>query len=118
MCVKGYNGVEGNEEADKMARKTGWIGAWLQRSEVATSAGIKQASPIHTKPAHMKAAGGAYIYSHIPQSVETMAVGYGRAEGDKCDSMRVWDNPEYGTPEELCTHTEREWGAGGGWCWG
>jgi len=39
MCVKGHNRARGNnsnEEADSMARRAGWIGAWISEPEVAT----------------------------------------------------------------------------------
>ena len=29
MWMKGHSGVTGNVEVDRMARKTGWIGAWI-----------------------------------------------------------------------------------------
>lgn len=37
--------MEGNEEADRMARRMGWIGVRIPQPEVATSAGINQAFP-------------------------------------------------------------------------
>jgi len=54
MWVKGRNNTRGNEEADRMAGRVGWIGAWMQKPEIATLAGIKQAFPIHSKPAHLR----------------------------------------------------------------
>jgi len=49
MWVKGHSGV--NETADRMVRESGWVRG---ESEIATTAGIKQAFPIYAKPAHMK----------------------------------------------------------------
>ena len=46
--------VAGNEEADRMTRRTGWIGAWIPEPEIATPAGIKQASLLFAWPAHLK----------------------------------------------------------------
>jgi len=36
-----------------MARKTGWIGAWMSQPEIATPAGIRQVFPLYTRPAHL-----------------------------------------------------------------
>jgi len=65
--VKGYNGTKGNEEADRMAGKIVWLGAWMQYQhrlvlrlgtrrdvEIAMPAGIKQRFRIYPKaPAHI-----------------------------------------------------------------
>lgn len=53
MWVKGHSGIQGNEEADRMASRTGWIERQLNRPEIATPARIKQADPIHSKPTHL-----------------------------------------------------------------
>lgn len=39
---------------DKMARRTGWVGAWLPEPEIATPAGIRQAFTMYTRPTHLK----------------------------------------------------------------
>ena len=44
MWVKGHSGVQGNEEADKMADSTVVRGQWKQETEVATPAGKKKNS--------------------------------------------------------------------------
>lgn len=39
--VERHSGVAGNEEADRMARRAGWIGAWIPEPEIAMPVGIK-----------------------------------------------------------------------------
>jgi len=51
---RGHRGIAGNEAADGMARKTGWVGAWMSQPEIATPAGIQQAFPLYSRPAHPK----------------------------------------------------------------
>jgi len=54
MWVKGHDGVEGNEEADRMARRTVDMGLRGQETEIATPAGIKQRFPLYPRaPAHI-----------------------------------------------------------------
>jgi len=55
MWVKGHDGIEGNEEADKRARREVDMGYRLQKPDIATPAGIKTEFPIYPKaPRHMK----------------------------------------------------------------
>jgi len=54
MWVKGHNKVEGNEKADRTARRAVKKGKRAQETVIATPAGIKQEFPIYPKaPAHM-----------------------------------------------------------------
>ena len=54
MWVKGHSGVEGNEKADRMAKRTVEMGQRKPEGGVATPAGIKQEFPIYPKaPAHI-----------------------------------------------------------------
>jgi len=41
--------MEGSEKADNMAGRTEQVGAWMQKPEIATPAGIKQAFLIRAK---------------------------------------------------------------------
>jgi len=55
MWVKGHSGVQGNEAADRTARREVEIGWRTQKKAIATPAGIKQGFPVYPKaPAHMK----------------------------------------------------------------
>ena len=45
--------MAGNEAADYMAGKTGWIGRRIARPDIATPASIRQVFPIHTRPKHL-----------------------------------------------------------------
>ena len=54
MWVRAHSAAAGNEAADHMAGKTGLIGRRVPRSDIATLAGIRQAFPIHSSPAHLK----------------------------------------------------------------
>ena len=55
MWVKGHSGVEGNEEADKRAKREVEMGQRSQKPMIATPAGIKQQFPIYPKaPAHLR----------------------------------------------------------------
>ena len=51
--VKDHNGTKGSEEADRMVGEVRWVGARMQKLEIATPAGIKH-FPIHSKPAHLE----------------------------------------------------------------
>jgi len=53
MWVRGHQGVQGNEEADKRARREVKAGRRRQQAGVATLGGIKQEFPIYPRaPAH------------------------------------------------------------------
>jgi len=55
MWVKGHQGERGNEEADSRAREEGEMGWRLQKTVIATPAGIRQEYPIFPKaPAHLR----------------------------------------------------------------
>ena len=53
MWLKGHLCIVGNEAADHMAGRARWIGKILARRDIVTLAGIRQSSPIHSKPAHL-----------------------------------------------------------------
>ena len=54
MWVKGHDGVEGNEQADRIAKEGVWMGERMHRPDIVTPAGIRQAYPLHDKaPAHL-----------------------------------------------------------------
>ena len=54
MWVKGHSGVVGNEEADRMAKRTVGMGWRLYERDIATPAGIRQEFPIYPKaPKHI-----------------------------------------------------------------
>ncbi|KAF8416304.1 hypothetical protein EV426DRAFT_700104 [Tirmania nivea] len=42
MWVKGHSGVEGNERADRKAKKVAWVGKTMLRPDIITPAGIRQ----------------------------------------------------------------------------
>jgi len=55
MWVKGHDGVEGNEEADRKAKGAVRKGKRMHKPDIATPAGIRQAFRIHEgAPAHLK----------------------------------------------------------------
>jgi len=74
--------IKGNEEAGEKAKKAG-LGAWLQRPEVATPAGINQAFPIYTKLARMKWGLTYMITDHDPSKWWLRIIG--RVDGNKCE---------------------------------
>jgi len=47
MWVRGHQGEEGNEEADKMAKREVLMRQRMHKPDIATPAGIPQAHPIH-----------------------------------------------------------------------
>jgi len=54
MWVKGHDGVEGNERADKMAKEAVNEGIWMNKPDIVTPAGIRQAFRLHGKtPKHL-----------------------------------------------------------------
>ena len=54
VWVKGHSGIRGNEEADIKAAETVEIGKQLQKPDIATPAGIRQAFPLHRKSKYLK----------------------------------------------------------------
>jgi len=55
MWVRGHQGEEGSEKADSRAKEEVEMGWRLNKPDVATPAGIKQAHPLHSKaPKHMR----------------------------------------------------------------
>jgi len=54
VWVKGYSGVEGNEEADKRAKDTVMKGVWNSDRSLATLAGMRQSYPLFRRKPHMK----------------------------------------------------------------
>jgi len=54
MWVKGHDGVEGNEMADKKAKGEVNRGVWMNKPDIVTPAGIRQAYRLHGKaPKHL-----------------------------------------------------------------
>ena len=54
MWVKGHDGIEGNEKADRMAKEAVNEGVWMNKPDIITPAGIRQAFRLHGKtPAHL-----------------------------------------------------------------
>jgi len=54
MWVKGHDGIEGNEKADRMAREAVNEGVWMNKPDIVTPAGIRQAYRLHGKtPRHL-----------------------------------------------------------------
>jgi len=54
MWVKGHDGVERNEQADRRAKQEVWIGERMHWPDIVTPAGIRQSYPLHDNaPAHL-----------------------------------------------------------------
>jgi len=54
MWVKGHDGIEGNELADRKAKEEVSRGVWMNKPDIVTPAGIRQAYRLHGKaPKHL-----------------------------------------------------------------
>ena len=60
MWVKGHDGVEGNEKADRRAKEEVWMGERMHKPDIVTPAGIRQKYRLHgPTPGHLKWSGMA-----------------------------------------------------------
>ena len=107
MWVKGYSGVKGNEEANQIARSTGWVGKRMIRHY---NTGWDQTKIPDTSETAIQRLGFAGIqrsglHNDRQRTAGSLAMGYQKSGKPL---LRMRHHPQRGSPDRVQAHRRRE----------